>query len=271
MASTPPRRRLTGPPFVRFACRLAAVLALVLALAGCRMDVEVGIDVAEDGSGTVTVAIGVDDDLLARVPGAADRVKLTDVSAAGWDVTGPAKESDGNTWVHLSKPFANPAEMKEILGEINGPGGPLHAFDLVITDEWDKTTWRLTGSAGLTGGVDSFVDPDLAAAFGSSKPLSELIEESGVPIEQGLNLTVTVQMPNQTAPTVTRVPLDGREVPIDVYSEKVDRTARCRGDHRGDLRRPPRRLARLLGHPRRAASRPAKGSLHLQLIDRKHR
>ena len=69
------------------------MLGLVLALAGCRMDVNVGIDVAEDGSGTVSVAVGVDDDLFARVPGAADRVHLDDLSAAGWEVTGPAKES----------------------------------------------------------------------------------------------------------------------------------------------------------------------------------
>ena len=48
------------------------------------MDVNVGIDVAEDGSGTVTVAVGVDDDLLSRVPGAADRVHLDDLKAAGW-------------------------------------------------------------------------------------------------------------------------------------------------------------------------------------------
>ncbi len=66
MASTTPLRQLTTAIPVRFARRLCAVLALVLALAGCRMDVNVGIDVAEDGSGTVTVAVGVDDDLLSR-------------------------------------------------------------------------------------------------------------------------------------------------------------------------------------------------------------
>ena len=99
--------------------------------------------------------------------------------------------------MHLSKPFANPAEMKEILGEINGPGGPLGAFDLTISKDWDQTTWTLAGSAGLTGGIAGFVDPDLAAAFGTSKPLEQLVEESGVPVEQGLNLTVTVDMPHQ--------------------------------------------------------------------------
>ena len=77
------------------------------------------------------------------------------------------------------------------------PGGPLGAFDLTISKDWDQTTWMLTGTAGLTGGIAGFVDPDLAAAFGTSKPLEQLVQESGVPVEQGLNLTVTVNMPHQ--------------------------------------------------------------------------
>ncbi len=190
------------------------------------MDVNVGIDVAEDGSGTITVAVGVDDDLLSKVPGAEERVHLDDLTAAGWEVSGPTKESDGNTWVRMSRPFANPAEMSEILAEINGPGGPLGPFTLTITDEWDQTTWELSGSAGLTGGIASFVDQDLAAAFGTSKPLEQLVEESGVPVEQALNLTVTVTLPHEQEPLVVRVPLDGREVPIHAETSDVDQTAR---------------------------------------------
>ncbi len=88
------------------------------------MDVTVDIDVNDDGSGTVSVGVGVDDDLLSRVPGAADRVRLGDLSDAGWEVSGPDKEGDGQTWVHIEKPFANPDELNEILDEINGPAGP---------------------------------------------------------------------------------------------------------------------------------------------------
>ena len=191
------------------------------------MDVNVGIDVSEDGSGTVTVAVGADEDLLSRAPGGADRVHLDDLKAAGWTVTGPAKEADGDTWVHLSHPFANPAEMKDVLAEINGPGGPLGAFGLEVRDEWDEKTWVLTGTTGLTGGIASFVDPALAAAFGASKPLEQLVQASGVPVEQGLNLTVTVHMPHQKAATVVHVPLDGREVPIRVETHKVDQSTRA--------------------------------------------
>lgn len=211
---------------MRFAWRLCGALAFVLVLAGCRMDVNVGVNVKEDGSGTVTVAVGADDDLLSRVPGATDRLHLDDLKTAGWSVTGPAKEADGMTWVHLSHPFGNPTEMKELLSEINGPGGPLHDIALTTRDEWDKTTWTLAGTASLAGGVDSFVDPDLATAFGSSKPLDQLIAESGVPLDEALNFTVVVQMPNRTAAQVTHVPVDGTAVTIRAYSEKVDQSAR---------------------------------------------
>ena len=234
------------------------------------MDVNVGIDVGEDGSGTVTVAIGVDDDLLSRVPGAADRVHLDDLKAAGWEVTGPAKEADGNTWVHLSHPFANPTEMKELLAEINGPGGPLGAFGLEVRDEWDEKTWVLTGTAGLTGGIASFVDPDLAAAFGASKPLEQLVQESGVPVEQGLNLTVTREhAPPEGSDRRARAPRRARGA--DPRRDPQGGSEHSgRSDRRGHLRRTPRRLARVLGHEGGAQGGQAKGPLHQPLMDSKH-
>ena len=244
MASTPPLRKLTA------AFRFCAVLGLVLALAGCRMDVNVGIDIAEDGSGTVNVAVGVDDDLLARVPGAVDHVHLDDLTQAGWKVTGPTKEADGNTWVHLSRPFANPAEMKEILGEINGPGGPLGTFDLVISEEWDKTTWTLTGSAGLTDGVAGFVDPALAEAFGTSKPLDQLVEESGVPDRAGTQPHDHREPPSPEG--AVRRPRAARRT--SGAHQGRDRERRPRrpggGDRRGGLRRAARRAGSRTGRRR---------------------
>ena len=160
--------------------------------------------------------------------------------------------------------------MKELLAEINGPGGPLGAFGLEVRDEWDEKTWVLTGTAGLTGGIASFVDPDLAAAFGASKPLEQLVEESGVPVEQGLNLTVTVNMPHQKAATVVRVPLDGREVPIRVETHKVDQSARAAAIVAGICGALARRLARVLGHEGGAQGGQAKGPLHQPLMDSKH-
>ena len=127
--------------------------------------------------------------------------------------------------MHLSKPFANPAEMKEILAEINGPGGPLgrstdHQQGLG-SDDLDAR-----GQPRSDRRDRRFVDPDLAAAFGTSRPLEQLVDESGVPVEQGLNLTVTVQMPHQKDGLTVRVPLDGREVPIQVETADVHQRAR---------------------------------------------
>ena len=43
-----------------------AAVVLVLALASCELRTEINVDVAEDGSGTVEVGAGVDDDALDR-------------------------------------------------------------------------------------------------------------------------------------------------------------------------------------------------------------
>ena len=112
-------------------------------------------------------------------------MRLGDLADAGWTVSGPDKEADGQTWVHIEKPFANPDELNEILDEINGPSGPVGDFELTITEAWDETTWQLTGTAGLTGGVATFVDAELAGAFGTARPLEDLVAESGDPDRRG--------------------------------------------------------------------------------------
>ena len=57
---------------IRWAARpLVALLAVVL-LAACQVRTEVAVDVGEDGSGTVTVSVGLDPDAASRVPGLAE-------------------------------------------------------------------------------------------------------------------------------------------------------------------------------------------------------
>ena len=48
--------------------RLALVLGLVLLLSACRVDATTSVQVAEDGSGTVTVEVVLDESAAARIP-----------------------------------------------------------------------------------------------------------------------------------------------------------------------------------------------------------
>jgi hypothetical protein len=55
--------------------RVLAVCACVLALAGCRLDIAVDLVVEPDGSGTVSVVVTADRELVAAVPTIADELE----------------------------------------------------------------------------------------------------------------------------------------------------------------------------------------------------
>ena len=67
----------------RLARGLLVVASLVL-LAGCRLDVEVGITMNADGTGEVAVTATVDADVVAQAPNLAGALMLPDAQEAGW-------------------------------------------------------------------------------------------------------------------------------------------------------------------------------------------
>lgn len=173
-------------------------MALVAA-AGCRVQTEVTIDVADDGSGTVSVGVGLDPDATSRVPDLDAALRVDDLVAAGWAVTDPAIEDDGHTWVRASKPFADPAEAAVVLGELTGPDGPFQGFALTEERSFARTSFELTGTVDLAGGLEAFTDDDLAALLGG-EPLGASVEELeaelGEPLADVYSLDLTVSMPD---------------------------------------------------------------------------
>ena len=180
--------------------RLLAALCAVGLLAGCRLDVNVTVDAGADGSGTVTVTATADAELLARAPGAAEDLRFDDARAAGWTVTGPTPTESGGAQVVLTKPFGTPEQATAILAEINGPSGPLR--DLAVTQrrEFARVTTEMTGQVRLDGGVGAFADDALVQVAGKV-PLADQVAASGVPLDQALGLTVTVELPGTVTGT----------------------------------------------------------------------
>lgn len=195
------------------------VLLVVLLAAGCQVDVAVDVAVAEDGSGTVTVAVGLDDDALARVPDLDEQLRVEDLEASGWEVSGPERDGE-RTWVRASKPFADPSQLQDVLAQVTGPEGIFRDFSLERTHSFATTEYRLTGSLDTRAGLTVFTDDDLAAAldgdpFGGNLELIEA--EEGRPATEMVALTLGVELPGAERVTVPMVL--GATEPVPVVAE----------------------------------------------------
>lgn len=214
-ASTPaPHRRGPGRG-------LAALLVVALAvlLSGCQVKVAVDTKVNADGSGTLSVGVGLDDKALARLGDPNAQIKTDDMRAAGWTVGAPAKEADGMTWIRGSKPFADAAELNRVIAELTGPNAMFkdYAFQRVESDA--EITYRLTGVIDSSRGMAAFGDAELAGqlngdAFGGQ--LAKIEAEEGRPIADMVTFDVTASV-SGGAPTTYRPTLrDTKPIAVDV-------------------------------------------------------
>src|SRR5256885_3073837 len=70
------------------------VAAVVFCSGACRVRTDIGIEMKDNGSGTVTVKIGLDDDAMKQAPNFQQALKVDDLTAHGWTITGPEKNTD---------------------------------------------------------------------------------------------------------------------------------------------------------------------------------
>jgi hypothetical protein len=155
---------------------------MILACGACKVRTNIGIDVKEDGSGTVTVEVGLDDEAVKKVPNLEQSLRTADLTAHGWTLTGPVKEDDGFTYVRVTKPFANPDEAVKILTELSGPNGPFRDFTLTRTRSFAHTKFHFSGTIDFAKGIESFSDSGLAQEL-DGKPIGDDIKA----IEQRIN------------------------------------------------------------------------------------
>lgn len=208
---------------------LRALLAVVAAavLAGCQADLEVTIDVAGDGSGVVTVAVGLDADALSRVPDLAGQLRTEDLEAAGWTVAEP-EEREGRTWIRATKPFEDPSQLPPIMEEISGADGIFSDVALTREHSFGATTYDLTATVDLSGGIAVLGDADLAAAldgdpFGGNLELIEA--EEGEPVTEMVTVTVSANLPGAVAPEVIEPTFADAEPTTLTASSTVTETA----------------------------------------------
>ena len=225
-------------PRVVPACRLVRCLlsAVVVALvaAACEVQTTVRVDVEDDGSGTVEVAAGLDAEALAELPdldgdgtsGAADLaalVRTDDLRTVGWSVSDPDTEGDGTTWIRVTRPFGTPAEADEVLAQLTGPGGALRDLHVGREHSFGRTTYRFSGTADLSAGLEAFGDEGLAAAL-DGEPLGEdaaaIEARIGRPLADAVRLSVTADLPGEATTWSPR--LGDAPLTMAAESEVVD-------------------------------------------------
>jgi len=198
---------------------LLALLAL-LALAGCRTEVAVDVEVAENGSGTVTVTAVLDPEAAAAV-GGAEGLALDDVRDAGWALEGPEAAEDGSVTVSASRGFADAAGLEAALTEVAGPG-VVSGVEVDIEEGFGRTDRSAGYSVTLSGDPAQFGDDDLTGVLGGL-PLGRTPEElalEGVGPGAGV-VTISVAVPGGALDTAELDATAGRPQEASVSSESV--------------------------------------------------
>ncbi|HET6836164.1 MAG TPA: hypothetical protein VFH30_20045, partial [Acidimicrobiales bacterium] len=210
--------------------RLVLLGALVaLTATACQVRTTVAVDVADDGSGTIEVAVGLDADAVGRLPDldddgrstAADLaglVRTDDLAAAGWHVSDPAADpsaDDGAVWIRATKPFGTPEEAGRVLGEITGTDGPLRDLRVDRDDSFGRTRFTFEGAADLSGGLEAFGDEGLAAALDGEvlgEDAAAVEEELGRPLADMFTLEISADLPGDSTAGVWAPVLGGPPV-----------------------------------------------------------
>ncbi len=203
------------------------LVALVIALVAvaCKVDTTVSIKVHDDGSGVVTVTAVLDADAVTAAEAGGgrleDRVRLGDLTRAGWAVQPWARAADGSAQLVLTKPFSSPAQVAGIIREISGTTGPLR--DVTVTRDRGvfSTSYSARGTLDLqTLQTGLTTDPDVVAALTNQQVDVNAIDQSLLAaIRDSFGLTLAIDLPGR-ATTVQGV--SGKTTAVDTSSSVLD-------------------------------------------------
>jgi len=201
-------------------------LALLLVLTACSVDATVTVKVRDDGSGDVTAVVTADAEAVqaAEVGGGKleDRVRLSDLPAAGWTVEPWVRNPDGSATLTLRKPFTSVDEIPGILHELNGDHGPLQSSAFTRARSFFSTKYTATGAIDLgaigTGIAD---DPELVQQL-----QAQGIDVAGIDaqlldqLQRALSVRLVVELPGHEP--VTFEPAAGATASVDASSSVQD-------------------------------------------------
>ena len=207
-------------------------------VAGCRADVGVDVVVAEDGSGTVTVTVGVDEAVVSEVNELALQLRTDDLVSAGWQVAEPVEGPDGGLVLQATKEVPSAEQFGAVLAEIHPVLFPAAELDLRRSFASTRYVWSST--VDRTVGFETFGDPEVADLLGGllfGVPLDVLAGRAGGPLEEAVTVSFTLTMPDGTTTTVDASTLGAPETDeVSATAVVVDTEARAERDRAEDLR-----------------------------------
>lgn len=219
--------------------RLVLLALFALFLTACQVDAAVDVNVTEDGSGTVTVTLAFDDEVVEAAPELLDGLRTSDLASAGWTIDGPTESESGQSVIVMaSKDFASPDHLAGVLQEIAGDTGVFNDFAVTRERSFARTTYLLTGQIDASVNIERFSDDGITGLLGS--PIGRSVEEleaiAGRPLEQTVTLRFTVTLPDTAesiggqvdgnTATWAILPVDPLPTDINVSSSVEDRLPR---------------------------------------------
>lgn len=209
--------------------RLFGAVCAVVLLSACRVDQSVSLTVEPNGTGSVTVVVTADKDVVTKAPSLAQDIRTEDLEKAGWKVDGPTKTKSGGLSVTLTHSFSSPEGATAVLAQVSEGRGPLH--DLVLTRSGKDTnsTWTLAGRLEVTGGLDSFID-DAGLELLDTSPYAAEVSDAGLDLGDAVSVAFTAQLPGTVDATTGlqdngvitwRIPMDGSKVDVATTATHV--------------------------------------------------
>jgi len=215
------RRRVTA---------LVAGVACIVLLAACRVDTTVSMKVERNGSGSISVTIVADEDIVAQAPKLSTDLNFGDLTKAGWKVIGPERTDEGGLRVTLTHNFDNETQATALLTQLNGNRGPFREVKVTREGKSRDSVWKLSGRLEVTGGLQAFADDQLIQVVGST-PYEQTVKEAGLDLGKAVGLQFDATLPGDIKSTTGieqngvitwRVATDGTPVDLATTTNEVD-------------------------------------------------
>ena len=208
--------------------RLRALLAIALsclALSACRVDTVVSLNVDPDGSGVLAVVATADAEVMASAPNLVDDLNFDAAKEAGWKVSDVEMLDSGAAQVRVSHSFTTPEEATQLMAQLSGEFGPFKDLALARSGKETDSTWALTGTAQITGGLRAFGDSALLDLIGGA-PYEAAVREQNLDVGQAASMAFKVRLPGVIESTtgVDDAGLIQWTVPFDGSSQQIAAT-----------------------------------------------